>query len=338
MLTAGNLICLLTWNINVSAIVQPQSNIDVSIIIVSWNTKQITCDCLKSVYEQTSNIDFEVIVVDNASSDGSIELVEEQFPQVKLIKNSENLGFAKASNIGIEAGSGKYVALVNSDIVVPGDCIKNMIEFMDRNPSVGMAGPRILNPDHSLQVSCRYFPSVWNNLCQAFGLNKVFTKTVFFSEPFMKCWAHDAERRVDVLSGCFWMIRREAINQVGLLDEDFFIYGEDIDWCKRFHQAGWDVMFYPDAEVIHFGGASSSNAPVKFYLEMQKADLQYWEKHHGKAGQLIYWMIILLRQMVRMPIYAFKYVFSRKNRDMARFKLNRAFTCMCFLFGFNIDK
>jgi len=311
---------------------------DVSVIIVSWNAKKHLIDCLNSLAENQDGYPQEIIVVDNASSDGSPEIVKKEYPHVKLIRNEENLGFAKANNIGIEAGSGKYVALVNSDIVVLRDCIKKMIEFMDRNPSVGMAGPRILNPDRTLQVSCRHFPSVWNNLCQVLGLNKVFPKAVFFSEPLMKYWALDVERKVDVLSGCFWMLRRAALDEVGLLDEDFFIYGEDIDWCKRFHQAGWDVMFYPGAEAIHFGWASSNNAPIRFYIEMQKADLQYWEKHHSKAAQMIYWMIILLRQLVRIPVYAVRYVVYVKKRETIRFKLKRAFACIGFLFGFNIDE
>jgi GT2 family glycosyltransferase len=211
---------------------------EVSVIIVSWNTRDILRDCLKAMYAQTKGIDLEVIVVDNASNDGSAETVGTQFPQVKLIRNSENLGFAKASNIGIEACSGKYVALVNSDIVVLGDCIKKMIEFIDQHPDIGMAGPQILNPDHSLQPRCRHFPTIWNNLCQALGLNYLFPNSAFFSEPFMKYWAHDEVRKVDVITGCFWMVRRKAIDEVGLIDEDFFIYGEDIDWCKRFHNTG----------------------------------------------------------------------------------------------------
>ena len=298
----------------------------------------MTYDCLKSVYEQTMNINFEVIVVDNGSTDGTCEVVEKEFPQVKLIKNGKNLGFAKANNIGIKAASGKYAALVNSDIVVRGDCIEKMTDFMEQNNSVGMAGPRILNPDRTLQVSCRHFPAVWNNLCQTLGVNKVFPKSAFVSEPLMKYWSHDTERKVDVLSGCFWVIRRAALEKVGLLDEDFFIYGEDIDWCKRFHDAGWDVKFYPGAEAVHFGGASSSNAPIRFYLEMQKADLKYWRKHNGEAGQLMYWMIILLRQLVRMPVFFLGYVVCEKKRETMRIKLKRAFVCICFLFGFNINK
>jgi hypothetical protein len=285
-----------------------------------------------SIYESLGDGNYEIIIVDNSSTDGSIRMVKKEWPDIILVENSENLGFAKANNIGIRASTGRYVCLVNSDIVVLEDCIKKMMEFMDSNPSVGMAGPRTLNPDRTLQVSCRHFPSIWNNLCQVFGFNKVFPKLAWFSEPMMKYWFHDTERKVDVLTGCFWVVRREAIDQVGLLDENFFFYGEDIDWCKRFHDTGWDVKFYPDAEAIHFGGASSSNAPIKFYLKMQKADLQYWRKHHGRSGQLAYWMIILLRQLVRIPIYTFKYIFSEKRRETAQFKLKRSLFCIQWLF------
>ncbi len=306
---------------------------DISIIIVSWNARKYLVDCLKSL-EGLAGCSYEIIVVDNNSSDGSLEIVEKKYSHVKLIGNEENLGFARANNIGIKASTSRYVCLVNTDIVVLEDCIKKMIEFMDSNPSVGMAGPRILNQDRTLQVSCRHFPSIWNNLCQVFGFNKVFPKLAWFSEPMMKYWSHDTERKVDVLTGCFWMVRREALDQVGLLDEGFFFYGEDIDWCKRFHKAGWDVGFYPGAEVIHFGGASSSNAPIKFYLEMQKADLQYWRKHHGRSRQLAYWMIILLRQLVRIPIYTFKYVFFEKRRETAQFKLKRSLVGIRWLFTY----
>jgi len=202
---------------------------------------------------------------------------------------------------------------------------------MESHFRAGMAAPKILNPDHSLQHTCRKFPSVWNNLCQATGLNKVFSRSAFFSEPLMKYWDHDEVRKIDVITGCFWMVRRECIAEVGLLDNDFFIYGEDIDWCRRFSRAGWDVMFYPGAEAVHFGGGSSDRAPVKFYLEMQKADLKYWRKHHGRSGKFMYWTIILMRQLLRMPVYALKYVFSSKQRKSALFKLKRSVVCVLWL-------
>lgn len=309
------------------------NNIDVSIIILSWNTRQMLGQCIESIYKSINNITYEIIVVDNASSDGSTEFIEKKFPQVRLIKNKENLGFAKANNIGIRVSICRYVSLINSDVIVQDGCIEKLVEFMDKNPSAGLAGPRILNPNGSLQVSCRHFPSLWNNLCQVLGFNKLFPKSVFFSEPFMKYWSHDETRKIDALSGCFWMVRREALDEVGLLDEDFFFYGEDIDWCRRFHNAGWNVVFYPGAEAIHYHGASSSNAPVRFYIEMQKADLQYWRKHHGRLSQSAYWMIILLRQSVRLPVYVLIYIFRPGARSNAIFNLKRALTCIRWLLG-----
>ena len=187
---------------------------DLSIIIVSWNAKQYLHRCLDSLAGKTSGYSREIIVVDNASDDDSVEFVEKDFPDVKLLKNKTNLGFAKANNIGISQSSGRYICFVNSDIIVLNNCIENMISFMDDHLKVGLAGQRILNPDLSLQCSCRHFPSIWNNLCQTLGLNKLFPKSEFFSEPFMKYWAHDKVRKVDVISGCFWMVRRQAIDEV----------------------------------------------------------------------------------------------------------------------------
>jgi GT2 family glycosyltransferase len=144
----------------------------------------------------------------------------------------------------------------------------------------------------------------------------------------MKYWAHDEMRKVDVISGCFWMVRRKALDEVGLLDEDFFFYGEDIDWCRRFRDSGWDVIFYPGAEAIHFGGASSSNEPVRFYIELQKADLRYWEKHHGPVGRFAYAAIILLRQTLRIIYGAVRYVIRPSERKSTSMKLKRSMVCI----------
>jgi len=144
----------------------------------------------------------------------------------------------------------------------------------------------------------------------------------------MDYWNHDSVRSVDALSGCFWMVRREVMNEVGLLDEDFFIYGEDIDWCRRFHQVGWDIVFYPIAEAIHVGGASSDNAPIRFYIEMQKADLQYWRKHHGKIGKAGYAVVILLRNALRVIARALQCAFWPSRRETAGFKLRRSVACI----------
>lgn len=297
---------------------------DVSIIIVNWNTRELLQDCLTSVYERTGDIEYEIIVVDNGSTDSSVEMVKKNFPLVNVIENAENLGFARANNIGIKAGKGRYICLINSDITILDDCFGKLMKFMDSNPGAGMAGPKILNADLTIQHSCRHFPSIWNNLCQSLGLNHLFPKSAFFSDWIMDYWSHDSIRSVDALSGCFWMTRRKALEEVGLLDEDFFIYGEDLDWCKRFRKAGWDIVFYPEAEAIHLGGASSAAAPVKFYIEMQKADLQYWRKHHGISGKIGYMAVILLRETIRTIARGIQYTLCPSQRETSGFKLRRS--------------
>jgi GT2 family glycosyltransferase len=306
--------------------------LDVSVIIVSWNTRDILRDCLESIAEQTRRVTYEIIVVDNASSDDTVEMLKRDFSQVTVVENEENLGFSRGNNIGIDRSSGRYMALINSDVILLDGCLDRMVDYMDSHANTGMAGPRILNHDGSLQVSCRKFPTLWNNFCQAIGLNYLFPKSPLFSEPFMKYWAHDQEREVDVLSGCFWMIRREALEQVGLLDEAFFFYGEDIDWCKRFHKADWGVTFYPGAEAIHLGAASSRRMPIKFYLELQKADLRYWRKHHGRLGKFAYACVITFRHALRLVLGGMLYVLRPSQRPETGYKLKRNSACLRWLF------
>ena len=200
---------------------------------------------------------------------------------------------------------------------------------MEQQPRVGIAGPKILNPDKTLQPCCRDFPTIRNNLNQALGLHRLFPKSAFFSDSFMTYWPHDKIQSVDVLSGCFWMARREAINQVGLLDENFFIYGEDIDWCRRFHQTGWDVKFFPESQAVHFSAASSCNAPITFYIEMQKADLYYWKKHHGNIGKITYSIIIIFRHLLRTATRTFQYIIHPSKITL--FKLKRSLYCILWM-------
>jgi len=305
--------------------------VDVSIVVVNYNTRDLLHDCLRSITEHGKETETAVIVVDNASSDGSQSMVRTEFPSVKLIENTKNLGFAKANNLGIRASKGRYVALINSDVVVLEGCLPCLVRFMDTHPAVGMAAPRILNADRSLQPSCRTFPSLWNNFSQAVGLSRLFPRSSFFGDWSMKYWAHDTVREVDALSGCFWMLRQKALDEVGLLDERFFMYGEDLDWCRRFHDAGWGVHFYPEAEAVHFGGASSASAPVKFFLEMQKADLQYWKKHHGRFRQICYAMIILLRHTVRLLCLGITCLICPKRKPQVTQKIRNSWACIQLL-------
>ncbi len=273
---------------------------DISIVIVSWNARDFLLQCLKSILERESRKALEVIVVDNGSTDGSYESVKEAFREVILIQNNENLGFARANNIGILKSTGRYVCLMNSDIQVLGDCLDRMVEYMDENQPVGMLGPRILWGDMKLQSTCRRFPGLWNNFCSAAGLSRLFRKSRVFAGEHMLYFPHDRIQKVDALVGCFMMVRRRALEEVGLLDERFFIYGEDIDWCKRFWKSGWEVVFYPRAESIHYGRKSSSNAPLRFALEQEKAVLQYWKKHHGLFRQQAIKAILIGNHLARI--------------------------------------
>lgn len=274
--------------------------IDVSVIIPSWNAKKYLQDCINSIVRETKHNSIEIIVVDNASSDGSPEMIQKQFQQVKLIRNSENLGFAKACNIGMRQAQGKYFCILNSDVILQKECIDKMFSYMEKNPEIGVLGPKILYPDGRVQRTCMGFPTLWNTFCRATALDVIFPKTRLFSGLFMTFWSYTTLRAVDVINGCLWMVRQNAVNNVGLLDENFFMYAEDKDWCKRFKKEGWQVVFFPDAEAIHFGGASSSNAPIKFYIEMQRANIQYWRKHYSRFAQIGFILITLAHHLIRL--------------------------------------
>ncbi len=296
---------------------------DLSIIIVNWNAKAFLLECLRSLARETKSLRAEIIVVDNASSDGSPETVQNEFPDVRILRNHANLGFAKANNLGIALSSGRYLFFVNSDIKVLPGCMHGMVDYMETNPAVGMIGPKVLNSDMTLQLSCRRFPSVWKMLGRALGLDRIFPRITFHP--------HDKVRCVEMLSGCFWVVRREALNQVGFLDENFFMYAEDIDWCKRFWQAGWKVVYFPGAEVIHYGGASSSNAPIRFYTEMQRANLQYWKKHHSWPAQAGFVLITAFHQTLRIMRGLTIYLFRPSRRHELRLQIKRSFSCLYWL-------
>jgi GT2 family glycosyltransferase len=277
----------------------------VSVIIVSWNAKTFLLKCLETLSSKACRYEMEIVVVDNASSDGSADAVEQTFPGVLLLRNTSNTGFAKANNYGIQASSGEYLCLINSDVEVREDCLTRLIDFLEAHPKVGMAGPHITGGDGNLQRSCRGFPTVWNMFCRAWALDKVWPRWPFVASYSMSFWDHDDTREVQILSGCFWAIRRSALKDVGLLDEAFFMYGEDMDWCKRFWKAGWKLVFVPTAKAIHYGGASSSNAPVRFFIERHRADLNYWRKHHSSCEVRLYYLMTCLHLLFRVIGYWF---------------------------------
>jgi GT2 family glycosyltransferase len=272
----------------------------VSVVIVNWNGKAFLEQCLRSLAEDVSRHPMEILVVDNASTDGSPQMVAENFPHVRLARNEANFGFAKGNNIGIRLSTGDYVCLVNSDVKVLTDCFTKLVDFMDEHPEVGMAGPKMIGADGKVGRSCRGFPNLWNMFCHAIGLDSMFPKARLFGGYALSYWSQDTSRPVDILGGWFWIVRRKAFEEVGLLDEDFFLYAEDMDWCRRFHLKHWGLYFLASAESVHFGGGSSRHAPVKHYIQEQRADLRYWRKHYSRFEQGVYYCICILHQAVRL--------------------------------------
>jgi GT2 family glycosyltransferase len=275
------------------------TSIDVSVVIVGWNAKHYLELCLESLAKAPPRRSMEVFVVDNASTDGSVEMIEAKFPWVKLIKSSENLGFAQGNNVAIRQCQGRYIALVNPDVIVFPGCLDALTDFLDENPKVGNVGPRVLNPDMSMQSTCRRFPTLWNNFCSATGLSTRFKNSRFFAGEHMFYFPHDRTLTVDVLVGCFSMIRREALDTVGLLDEGLFMYGDDVDWCRRAWNAGWQVVFYPGGQAIHDRGKITAPYPVRFAVAQQRSVLHYWTKHHSFWGVLGIRTIMLFHHLLR---------------------------------------
>jgi GT2 family glycosyltransferase len=275
----------------------------------------------------------EIIVVDNASTDGSPEMVETLFPDVKVIRNKENLGFPKGNNIGVRAGKGRYVCLLNSDIRVFEDCFDALVGYMDQHQTVGMIGPKILNADLTHQSSCRNFPTLWNNFCLVTGLASAFRNSKIFSGEHMFYFKGDQLIEVDVLVGCFWMVRREAIDKFGLLDEEFFMYAEDLDWCKRCWKAGWSAVFFPEAKAIHYrGGSSAKQNPVWLALTQQNSVLRYWKKHHSAVGNFGIRCFMLVYRILRLGVATFNYLTRPAKRKDSEVRIQVAGACLRALF------
>lgn len=313
------------------------TSVDISVVILSWNDQNYMEECLQSLMHSTKSRTLEIIVVDNASTDGTPDIVAAKFPSVKLIRNRENLGFPKGNNIGMQASRGKYVFLLNSDVKVLDGCMDALADYLDVHPDIGMIGPRILNRDMTHQSSCRRYPTLWNNFCMMSGLSSAFKESRFFSGEHMFYFKGDRLMDVDVLVGCFWAVRREALDEFGMLDEGFFMYAEDLDWCLRCKKAGWRVVFYPDAESIHYrGGSSAKKDPVWLALTQQRSVLRYWKKHHGVLGVLGMSCLIFASKLVRCGAALLNYLRPSKRED-SRVRLRVAGASLLALFSSSTD-
>lgn len=304
--------------------------VDVSIIIVNWNTRDILRDCLSSVYEQTKDITFEIIVIDNASSDGSTQMIQKEFPQVILIDNAENLGFGAANNQGMQIAKGCYVLLLNSDTVILEGAIQKTLYFANHHPQAAVVGVRNHNANGNLVKNCFQFASVQNLLISTLGLHRMFPKNHFFGRERMTWWDFQTIREVDVVAGCYMLVRRRAIDSVGMMDERYFMYGEEMDWCWRFQQAGWKTLYYPDAQIMHYGGMSAAQNPVGMRLEQQRSFLCFVEKRQGRSAQILARFLLVVSGIIRIGYWGSRWLTggTRTRTDAIR-KLREA-SVACF--------
>jgi len=302
---------------------------DLSIIIVNWNTRDFLRDCLRSVYEQTKDICFEVIVIDNASTDGSATMVKEGFPQAILLENSGNHGFAAANNQGMAIANGRYLLLLNSDTLILDNAIAKAVTFADSRPQAAAVGCRVLNSDGTLQPTCFMFPSVLNMLLSCTHLYKIFPKNRLFGREYMTWWDGNDVREVDVVAGCFMLVRREAAQQVGMLDNRYFVYGEETDWSYRFKQDGWKTLYTPEAEIIHYGGQTSRQMTRKFRWQLEGSKLIFMRLHRSKLSFLIVRFLIALFLFVRVPYWLIRATF-RKDERQKSFETAMTYLIGCF--------
>lgn len=243
----------------------------VSIIILNWNTKEFLRRCLKSVYEKVRDISFEIIVVDNASTDGSNKMIRSDFRDVTVVQNTKNLGFAKGNNQAMRIARGEYFLLLNSDTIVNEGAIEALVDFMENHSGTAAVGPKVLNADGTIQSKGSYFPSISESLILFLRIHKLFpqkARSYLFPKIF---WDGNIINKVDWVTGCCILIRRDVAYEIGLLDETFFFYGEEIEWCYRAKKAGYSVYYFPKAEIIHCGGASKIDNPVQRLIEVRRA-------------------------------------------------------------------
>jgi GT2 family glycosyltransferase len=270
-----------------------------SIIIVSWNTRDLLAGCLQSIDDGLGALApaaLETFVVDNASQDGSVAMVQERFPQVHLTQNEANSGFAQANNQAIQRCTGEYILLLNPDTRLHTGALEALVDFMDRQPHAGAAGSRLLNADGSLQTSCHPAPALGRELWRLLHLDKLYAYALY---P-MHSWPLDRPREVDVVQGASMIVRRAALDQVGLLDEDYFMYTEEVDWCYRMRQTGWTIHWVPASIVTHYGGQSTRQVAEPMFLMLYQTKLLYFRKHHGVLAALLYKLILCVAAVARL--------------------------------------
>ncbi len=269
---------------------------DLSVIVVSWNTRDLLRACLRSADDTVSGLQVEVVVVDNGSIDGSPEMVAREFPQATLIRNEANRGFAAASNQAILESAGRHVLLLNPDTEVRSGALATLVRFLDEHPNAGAAGSALTEPDGTLQLSCSPIPTLSRELWRLLHLDRLWP---YASYP-METWSKLIPREVDVAQGACLLLRRDVLAQAGYLDEDYFIYTEEVDLCHRVRRRGWKVYWVPTAEVVHYGGRSTRQVAGPMFLWLYRSKVLFFRKRRGRVAAWIYKAVLLLAAIPRL--------------------------------------
>ena len=275
--------------------------VDLSIIIINYNVKEFLLNLLDSLRKAVKNISTEIIIVDNASDDGSVEILREKFPNIKLIANKKNVGFGSANNQALQVAKGKYFLLINPDAIVREDTLVKMLEFFDKTPQVGIAGCKVLNPDGSLQLACRRgFPGPWTSFTKVMGLSKLFPKSRLFARYNLTYLNENQTYEVDAISGAFMMMRKEVYEKIGGFDQQYFMYGEDLDLCYRVQKSGYKVYYVHNTEIIHYKGESTKRSSLDETKIFYDAMHLFVRKHFSSSFivESILQIAILFRKLI----------------------------------------
>jgi len=295
--------------------------VDLSIVIVNWNTRELLQSCLTLIRAKTQGIIYEILVVDNASTDGSAAMVLESFPDVVLMQNEENLGFARANNQAIRRSRGRYILLLNPDTIVLDNALGQMVAFADAEPQIGALGCKILTADGSVDFRCaRRFPSLLTELLSRTRLSKRFPHHPLFGRFLMGDWDHNSSREVECLVGSCMMVRREVIEQVGLLDEDFFMYGEDMEWCYRIKKAEWRIFYYSEPQIIHIGSQSTEQNRAEMGIEYLRSMTLFFRKRYGPGYALVYRILILVTTLIKQLIFSIELLLTNNSKRKGKYR------------------
>ena len=294
---------------------------DLTVIVVTWNSSGPLVNCLRALEAAREVIPLELFIVDNASTDGSADVARQVAPWAQVIENHDNRGFAAANNQGLCRAQGRYVVLLNPDTWLPDDAWGQMVAFLDEHPNVGVLGPRIVDRDGIIDPRCaRRYPSLRSELFEKLRLDRRFPHSRLFGDYLMTYWDHKDSREVEALSGACMMIRREVIEDVGLLDEDFFMYGEDVEWCYRIKKTGWQVFFYTQATVMHWGARSSQLVAEQMGIEALRSMYLFFLKTRGPRYAAAYRILILGLSIAKQVVFRVGSLVCRSGEARSRYR------------------